>query len=123
MDLVKSVRTALSALALIVALIGVTTMPAYADQGRGDCTPASASAAHDCCKTPVLRACCSDRSNTHDQGVPVQSRIQVHPNYIPAPAVFVTDLSSRLRAPAASGATAPRAGPVDLPTLLSTLLL
>jgi hypothetical protein len=122
MDIVKPLRTALWALALIVALIGVT-MPAYADQGRAGCRPASANAGHDCCKTPVLRACCSDRSNTHDQGAPVQSRIQVHPNYIAAPAVFVTDLSSRLRAPAANHATAPRAGPVDLPTLLSTLLL
>jgi hypothetical protein len=120
LDIVKSLRPAFSALALIVALIGVATVPAYAGQDRRDCAPAART--HDCCKTPVLKACCSDRSDASNQSGPVQSRVTVNPNLTPLPAVFVPDLSFVVRAVTAAQAT-PRAGPIDLPTLLSTLLI
>jgi hypothetical protein len=120
MDIVPSLRTAVSALALIVTLIGVATAPAYAGQARRDCAPAART--HDCCKTPVLKACCSDRSDTSNQSGPVQSRVRVNPNFAALPTVLVFDLSAVVRAVAVTQAT-PRAGPIDLPTLLSTLLI
>jgi hypothetical protein len=117
---VKSLRAAFAALALIVALTGVATVPAYAGQGRRDCAPAART--HDCCKTPVLKACCADRSDASNQSGPVQSRVRVNPNFTALPTVLVFDLSSVVRAVAVIQAT-PRAGPIDLPTLLSTLLI
>jgi len=120
---VKFLRTAVSALAVIVALISATIGPIYAGQARDACPLASTvKAAHDCCKTPVLKACCSDRSDSSNQGAPAQSRVQLDPNVIAAPAFFVVDVSSGVRTIAAQQA-APRAGPPDLPTLLSTLLI
>jgi hypothetical protein len=121
MDIVKSVRTVFSAFALIVALIGVSTVPAYAGPARQGCVPA-VRGAHDCCKTPVLKACCPDRSDTSNQGAPAQSKVQVNPNFAAAPAIFVVDLALVVRSIAAER-THTRAGPGDLPTLLSTLLI
>jgi hypothetical protein len=48
--------------------------------------------------------------------------VQLTPNFTATATVFVVDLSSAARAVAARCAT-PRAAPIDLPTLLSTLLL
>jgi hypothetical protein len=122
-SIVKSLRTAVSALAVIVALISVTIAPVSAGPAGDACTPTSTvKAAHDCCKTPVLKACCSERSDWPNQGAPAQSRVQLNPNIIAAPAIFVVDLSSGVRTIAAEQA-APRAGPTDLPTFLSTLLI
>jgi hypothetical protein len=121
MDIVKSVRTAFAAFALIVALIGASIVPAYARQGRTPCAP-GAKAAHDCCKTPVLKACCSDPSSTSTQGGPAQAKIQVSPHFTATPAIFVADLTSGVRSTGAMQSM-PRAGPIDLPTLLSTLLI
>ena len=121
MDIVKSLRTVFSAFALIVALIGVSTVPAYAGPVRPSCVPA-VKGAHDCCKTPVLKACCPDRSDTSNQGAPAQSKVQVTPNFTAAPAMFVADLALVVRSVAAEQ-THTRGGPGDLPTLLSTLLI
>jgi hypothetical protein len=118
---VKSVRTVFSAFALIVALIGVSTVPAYAGPARPGCVSA-VRGAHDCCKTPVLKACCPDRSDTSNQRAPAQSKVQVNPNFAAAPAIFVVDLALVVRSVAAER-THTRAGPGDLPTLLSTLLI
>lgn len=118
----KSLGTAFSALALIVALVGVSIVPVYAGQGRPGCAPAP-KGAHDCCKRPVLKACCADRSDPSNQAAPAQSKIQVNPNFTAAPAIFVVDLSSAVR-PIGRAQSAPlRDGPLDLPTFLSTLLI
>ena len=121
MGIVNPLRTAFSALALVVALLGVSIVPGYADQGRPGCTPA-VKAAHSCCKTPTLKACCSDRSERSSQSAPAQSRVEVNPNFTAAAAIVIVDLVERVRAAASQHAT-PRAGPVDLPTLFSTLLI
>ena len=122
MDTVKSLRTAFTAVTLAVALISVSTVPSYAGQTRPGCAPAT-KAAHDCCKTPVLKACCSDGSNTSSQGIPVQAKIQVSPTLTAAPAIFVVDLVSTARSIVRPQTAPLRAGPLDLPTLLSTLLI
>ena len=97
MDVVKSFRAAFSALALVVALVTVTTVPAYAAKDRRDCGPAK-STAHDCCKAPAtIKACCDDRSDTSSQGAPVPAKIHVNPNLTAAPAFFVVDLASAAR--------------------------
>jgi hypothetical protein len=119
MDIVKSLRTA--ALALILALLGVTIVPTYAAQGSSDCRRAIASA-HGCCKTPTLKACCADRSERSGQSVPAGSRVQVNPQFAPISAFVVDQVPLAAGTDAALNA-APRASPVDLPTLLSTLLL
>jgi hypothetical protein len=121
MDVVKSFRAALSALTLVVALISASIVPAYAVQGP-ECAPV-AKGAHDCCKIPVLKACCSDRSDTSRQGAPAQSKVQVNPNLTAAPAIFIADLASSARSIVRPQSTPRRAGPLDLPTLLSTLLI
>jgi hypothetical protein len=122
MDTVKSLRPAFAALALVVALVGVSTVPAYAGPAREGCAPA-VKGAHDCCKTPVLKACCSDRSDASRQGAPAESKVQVNPNLTAAPAIFVVDLASNVRPIVRPQSTPLRAGPLDLPTLLSTLLI
>jgi hypothetical protein len=119
---VKRIRTVFSAFALVVALVAVAAVPAYAGQVRPGCAPV-VKGMHDCCKTPVLKACCSDRSERSNQGAPAQSRVQVSPNFVATPATFVVDLSSAVR-PIGRLQSAPlRAGPLDLPTFLSTLLI
>jgi hypothetical protein len=117
---VKSHRTAFPALALIVALVSVAIVPVYAGQVRPGCTPALET--HDCCTTPVLKACCFDSSDASNPGAPVQSRVQVNPHFTVTAVFVAVDLSPAVRAVAADQ-TALRGGPGDLPTLLSTLLL
>jgi hypothetical protein len=125
MDIVKSLRSLVSALALIVSLVGVTTAPAYAVAGPVDCAPMQTmKQAHDCCKAPAtVKACCSDRNDASGQGGPIQSRVQINPNLMPAPGIFVALLSPADRSIVRADGMPPRSGPVDLPTLLSTLLL
>ena len=120
-EIVKSFRTAVSALALIVALVSATVVPVYAVEGAPRCAPQTLTD-HGCCKAPVLKACCSDRSDPSDQSGPAQPRVHVAPNFSAACSVFVVNTASSIRVRAAQNAE-PRAGPVDLPTLLSTLLL
>jgi hypothetical protein len=119
--IVKSLRTAVSAVALIVALFSAMVVPTYAVEGRSRCAPETVSD-HGCCKTPVLKACCSNPSDRSNQGTPAQPRVQVAPGFSAVPSVFVVNIASSVRVRSAGGAP-PRAGPVDLPTLLSTLLL
>ena len=123
LDIVKSVRSVLSAVALIVAFVGASIVPAYAGQARPACGPPAATAAHECCKTPILKACCTNRSDQSRQSGPTQPRVQVNPNFTAVPPIFVVDLASAFRTTGAIQPTPPRAGPLDLPTLLSTLLI
>ena len=97
-------------------------VPAYAGQARA-CGPPAATAAHECCKTPILKTCCTDRSDPSRQSGPAQPSVQVSPNFTAAPAIFVVNLASAARKTGAVQPVPPRAGPIDLPTLLSTLVL
>ena len=122
MFIVNSRRVA-SALALIVALIGASIVPVYAGTARAQCAGSAANAEHACCKTPILTACCTDRSDTSTQGGPTPAKFQVTPGFSAAPAIFFVDLRNAVRSTGAIQPTPPRAGPLDLPTLLSSLLI
>jgi hypothetical protein len=121
--IVKSVRFPISALTLVVVLVAASIVPVYGVQARPECRPIAAQAAHDCCKAPILNACCAARSDGSQQSGPAQSKVQLDPSFTAAPAILIADLISRTRSVGTIASAPPRVVPLDLPILLSTLLL
>jgi hypothetical protein len=118
---VPTVRAKLSALILIVALTGATSVREFAGEIHAIC----AARHHDCGKTATIAACCcGDHDGTSNQAGPVQSRIQVHPSltFGAAPAV-ATDALTVYRTNVRPQTSPPRASPLDRPTLFASLLI
>jgi hypothetical protein len=118
---VKSRRTVLPAVALIVTFLGVTAAPAFA----GILHPICAATHHDCGNTTkIASCCCGDEFNGSAQSVPAQARTQVDSGAAVLDGPIVPSsldpvrLNTMFRALAA-----PRAAPVDLPTLFACLLI
>ena len=118
---VKSVRHALPALALAIAIIGTATIPAFAAAAHPVCVAKQ----HDCGKTPSIRpCCCGDQSNGSDQSGPVPGKASVDVSLVPVAVVFTPAFAANpgdilVRAQASP----PRAAPVDFPTLFASLLI
>ena len=119
--IVKPVRSGLSAVALIIAILGTATIPAFAAAAHPVCLAKQ----HDCGKTPsIRRCCCGDQSDGSDQSIPVPGKTSVHVTFVPVAAVFTPT-----GAPNPDGilvraqASPPRAAPVDFPTLFASLLI
>ena len=117
--IVKSVRLGLPALALVVAITGTATIPAFAATAH----PACIAKQHDCRKMPSLRQCCGgDQSNDSDQSTPASGKAAVGVTFVPIAAAFMPAANPGgilLRAKASP----PRAAPVDFPTLFASLLI
>lgn len=119
--IVKSVRCGLPVLAMIIAIIGTATLPAFAAAVH----PVCAAKQHDCGKTPsISQCCCGDQSNGSDQSAPIPGKASVNVTFIPVAPIFAA-----AAAPNPEGilirerASSPRAAPVDFPTLFASLLL
>ena len=119
--IVKSVRGALPALALAIAIVGTATIPAFAAAAHPVCVAKQ----HDCGKTPSIgQCCCGDASDGSDQSAPVPGKASVHVNFAPVAAVFTP--AGALNPDGllvTAQASPPRAAPVDFPTLFASLLI
>ena len=118
---VKSPRTMLSAIALLVAVIVATGLPALANQVH----PICATQQHDCgVAARITTCCCSDEGDAANPGGPAESTVQLNASLTPVPAAFATaafpDLCRTMVRPHTSP---PCSGPVDLPTLFASLLI
>jgi hypothetical protein len=118
---VRSARRALSALALIISVIGTAAVPAFAGLGHPVCTLKH----HDCGQAARIGpCCCGDQGDASNPTGPVESHVTLHAPMTMAPA----DLAST---PALADSrhlvrphTGPaRAAPPDLPTLFASLLI
>jgi hypothetical protein len=118
---VKSVRTTLSAIALLVAVIGTTTAPAFA----GLAHPICAAKQHDCGKTPSIKSCCCGHAQTSPaSSTPVQSRVEMRSDLTLMPAATsAVQVATTPHAPLAVHTSPPHRALLDLPTLFATLLL
>jgi hypothetical protein len=121
LDIVKSVRTALSAMTLLVAMTATATVPAFA----GLLHPVCASTQHDCGQTPkIVSCCCGDEHASPTESTPVQSRVQIRADFSSMPAVtsaLQVAMTPHARTPVHT--SPPNRGVVDLPTLFSSLLI
>jgi hypothetical protein len=117
---VKSVRTLLSALSVVVALIGSASVSAFVTGAHPICTAKQ----HDCGTGPKIQACCcGDQSNTSDQTAPT-AKVMVSVTLLPVAAVTANTfvpVSTHAFTPAQ--APPPRSSPADLPTLFASLLI
>ena len=119
--IVKSVRTSLSVISLVVALVGSTSLSAFVAAVR----PVCAAEHHDCAKTPTIKACCcGDPSGTSDHTGPMVSKVTFSGTLVPvAPIVADIVLPASPDASRAAHASPPRSSRVDLPTLFASLLI
>jgi hypothetical protein len=117
---VKSVCTSLSAISVVVALIGSASVSAFVAGIHPLCTAKQ----HDCGTGPLIQACCcADQSGTTDQTAP-NAKVTFNVTLLPVAAV-----AAHLFVPVSTHASMPtvvpppRSSPVDLPTLFASLLI
>ena len=107
-------------LRLLVAILGVAAAPAFAALVH----PVCAAKQHDCgTSTKIVSCCCGDQSDASRPTAPAPStvqliRIPMAVSGLPGVVSDTTPSGTFFRAQ-----TAPRAGPVDLSTLFSCLLI
>jgi hypothetical protein len=116
-----SVRTSLSAIGLVVALVGSTSTSAFMLAVHPVCTAEH----HDCGKGPTIRpCCCGDQHSLSDQTGPTAAKVTFNGTLRP-----VTTVAADVLVPdsplafARATASPPRSSPVDLPTLFASLLI
>lgn len=118
---VAFLRTRLTALAIIAAVLTVAAAPALAAQAHPVCTAKH----HGCGQTATLiRCCCGEPGQPSTQSGPVQSPVQVGVDVSaiadPFPIAPATDGAEAIAHPRAFPPGAP---PPDLLTLFATLLI
>jgi hypothetical protein len=117
----RALRTLRSAACVVITLIGLTSVSAFAAATHPVCT-----VHHDhCSKSTTIKSCCEgDQSTTSDQTGPLTAKITISaPSLAVAvlfPIVSAPDLTHAL---VRAQASPPRAAPVDLPTLFASLLI
>jgi len=118
---VKSFRTSLSAISLVLAVIGSSSVSAFIAAAH----PICAVKHHDCGNAPTIKpCCCGDQSNISDQAGPTTAKVTfsatLHPVAVVVAAEFVPIPT---RAFISAQFSPPRSSPVDLPTLFASLLI
>jgi len=116
---VKSVRLIVSALALVVAIVGASTAPAFATGISRKC----GTSIHDCCKAPIIKSCCSAQSDDANPGGPTESKVRFAPNVSATPVAVAGTMFLAITPVPRVLMIPPRAHPADLPILHSTLLI
>ena len=120
MSIVKCARTTITAIALVVAMIGAASVPAVAVMVH----PVCAANQHDCgSNVKVTKCCCRDARDTSSQNGPVQSRVAMRADLTAHPFVVVAAASGVRCGATRRSRIARRASPVDLPTLFASLLI
>lgn len=111
----------LSTIGLVVAILGMATVPAFAGISHQACTAKQ----HDCGKTPTLTTCCcGDGQSSQTDSTPVQSRVEVRADLWSMPPLTSADhVVSSLIALAAVHTSPPHRYLIDLPTLFSSFLI
>jgi hypothetical protein len=118
---VRFLRTLRSAACVIIALIGLTHVSAFAAAVHPVCT-----VHHEhCSKSATIKSCCDgDQSAAQDQTGPLTAKVSISaPSLAVAvlfPIVSAPDLTHAL---VRAQASPPRAAPVDFPTLFASLLI
>jgi len=119
--IVKSVRTSLSAISMVLALIGSSSVSAFIAAAHPICTVKH----HDCGDAPTIKpCCCGDQSNLSDQSGPTTEKVTFSTTLLPVAVVA----AARIVPTSTPGLThsqlsPPRSSSVDLPTLFATLLI
>ena len=117
----KSARTVASTIALVVAILGMATVPAFAGLAHPVCTAKH----HDCGKTPTIaKCCCGDEQSSQAGSTPAQSRVEIHADYSSVPAALN---AASMVAPPHAIVTVHTSPPhqylIDRPTLFSAFLI
>ena len=117
----KSARTILSVIALLVAMTATATVSAYAAPGH----PICATKQHDCGRTTTItKCCCGDEPASQMQSTPVQTRVDVRADLSPVPAIMHPVLAATIaNTPPRIQTSPPHRYLVDLPTLFSSFLI
>lgn len=118
---VKSARMILPVIALLVAVTGTATVPAFA----GQIHPICASKQHDCGRTSrITQCCCGDEPASQQQSTPVQTRVDVCADLSPVPVIMQAVLvATTSHTPTRIDTSPPHRHLVDLPTLFSSFLI
>jgi hypothetical protein len=120
-DVVTGLRTRLSALALVVAIMATATGSAFAQNRH----PACEAKQHDCGPSAkIASCCCGDLGAPRDAGTPAQSRTDVASSLATAPVPPQSqDPILQSHASIAVQASPPRLALLDLNTLFACLLI
>ena len=116
----RSPRILLTAVALVVAILGASAAPAFAGFVHRVCVTNQ----HECGRTAkIAKCCCGDQADTSQKSGPAQSKTQIDTTAASVACAFgpspdAVPFTTMFRAQNAS-----RAGPVDLPTLFACLLI
>jgi hypothetical protein len=118
---VTSRRTTLSAIALLIALLGSTALPLCAEPASRNC----ATRPDDCRGTTTMTTCCccghGDESN---QGGTTETDVQLSASLAPVSGVVeAAAAQDPCRTPIRQQTSPTRSGSLDLPTLFATLLI
>jgi hypothetical protein len=119
---VKSVRPYITAIGLVITLLGSTSLSAFAAAAHPVCTVKD----HDCGKQATIEPwCCGDASNTSDPAGPIVTKVTITATPASVATLFAAIVTPTLMHTAVVRAEAspPRAAPVDLPTLFASLLI
>jgi hypothetical protein len=118
---VKTLRVSLSAVRLVITLIVMTNLSAFAAVTHPVCPVHH----QHCSNDATIKSCCErDQNTAPDQTGPLAEKVTVG-----APSMVVAVLFPIVAAPepthalVRAQASSPRAAPVDLPTLYATLLV
>jgi hypothetical protein len=118
--IVKSVRSKLSAIALVGALISAIGGSVFAGQVHPVCVTKH----HDCdTATTMASCCCGDQGASNPSG-PTESRVQVGADLSAVSEASATALVHDMhRAMVQPHTSPPRDGPLDFPILFASLLI
>jgi hypothetical protein len=118
---VRPTRITSAAFVLAVAIVATTATPMFAIREHVVCVGQR----HDCGTTARISACCcGDQGDPSGQGGPVEPRIQLGGKPTLATTILITAVPPVLRAISVHPQTSPqRDVPLDLPTILGTLLI
>jgi len=119
--IVKSARTILSVIALLVAMTGAATVPAFATPIH----PVCATKQHDCGRaTTITKCCCGDEPASQMQSTPAQTRVEVRADLSTVPVIMHAVLvATTSNTPIRIHTSPPHRHLVDLPTLFSSFLI
>jgi hypothetical protein len=121
-SIVKSVWRFMSAMALLVAVLGASTIPAFALMSHPTCTAKH----HECGRTPAIaKCCCGDEQSSPSNSTPAQSHVDVRADFAPIATVGILAAAPATapHVPLAIKTSPPHQYLVDLPTLFASLLI
>jgi hypothetical protein len=105
-----------------VAILGTTTVQAFAIAGHPTCTAKH----HECGQAPTIaKCCCGDEQSSPSDSTPVQSRVDARADLAPIATVGILAAAPSItpHVPLAIQTSPPHQYLVDLPTLFASFLI